>query len=75
MVGDLVKRNIGNLVLLVINVVSQERRSLVNPKREKNKDEDLRGISGNIQSQGTSKLVPKGSSSEVPTGEFCANEV
>ena len=35
MVGDLVKRNIGNLVLLVINVVSQERRSLVNPKREK----------------------------------------
>ena len=39
------------------------------------KEESPRIISRNIQPQGRSKLAPKGSDSEVPTGEFYANEV
>ena len=41
----------------------------------KNKEEPLRGISGNLQYQGRSKWGPKGSNSDVSTGEFRAKKV
>ena len=40
-----------------------------------NKEESLRIISGNIQYQGRYNLAPKGINSEMPMGEFSANEV
>ena len=46
-------------VFFKMYVVPQERRRLENPNKGK-KEEYLRGIYINIQSQGRSKLVPKG---------------
>ena len=55
-------------------VFPQEGIIPVNPNGE-TKEESLRGISGNLQSQGRSKWAPKGSNYEVPKGEFCTTEV
>ena len=41
-VGDWAKGGVGNLVILVIDLVTQERRMIVNPNREKQ-----RGITQN----------------------------
>ena len=60
--------------VFTIHLFPQERISLVKPKRGE-KEEPLRRISGNLQSQGRSKLAPKVGNSKAPTGEFRANEV
>ena len=60
--------------VLPSHVVPQERTSLLNYNGE-NKEEYLREISGNLQSQERFKLAPKICNSEFPTGEISANKV